>query len=254
MMQNITAIARLTGVGHGTTRCKVSRDQHVGNRWRGRSRRISTSSQSAKGAVKAKAYASPTLVLLAMDWPDGSGFEDFLGFAILRSPGFHPGERDAFLHNKISFAAPNSQPLPSNLAPFQKFLWWDAGINDADRGKTFKYTVTPVHGKGPNNLQMQHDAETTITVPLPMFEENGISTWFNRAVVSSQAFSQQFPDPKKKVNDVMKWLANGLQDAFPKILKGANDIRGATYHRTDNQWVMPATEGLRRKTVSCLRG
>lgn len=38
----------------------------------------------------------------------------------------------------------------------------------------------------------------------------------------------------------MKWPANGLQDAFPKILKGANDIRGATYQRTDNQWVMPA--------------
>ena len=210
------------------------------------SRPISTSSQSAKGAVKAKAYTSPTLVLLAMDWPPGSTFEDFLGFAILRSPGFQPGEKDAYLLNKISFTAPtqNAQPLPSNLAPFQKFLWWDAGINDADRGKTFKYTITPVRGTGPNDLQMQHDAEITIPVQLPMVEENGISTWFNRAVVSSQAFSQHFPKPTEKVDEVMRWLANGLQDAFPKLLKGANDVRGAIYHLTDNEWVMPALKGF----------
>jgi phosphatidylserine/phosphatidylglycerophosphate/cardiolipin synthase-like enzyme len=213
-----------------------------------RPQRNPTSSQSGKGAVKVKAYTSPTLVLLAMDWPEGASFEDFLGFAILRAPGFHPGEKDGFLFNKISFSAPTekSQPLPSNLAPFQKFLWWDAGINDGDRGKTFKYTVTPVRGTGPNDLTMQRDAATTITVPLPMFEEDGISTWFNRAVISSQAFTRQFPDPKnpKKIDDVMKWLANGLQDAFPKILKGANDIRGAIYHLTDNEWVMPALKGF----------
>jgi len=111
----------------------------------------------AVAAVVAAAHAAqspgagpgtPTLVLLAMDWPDGASFSDFLGFAILRSPGFHPGEKDGFLHNKISFTppVPNAQSLPSNLAPFQKFLWWDAGIQDSDRGKTFKYTITPVRG------------------------------------------------------------------------------------------------------------
>ena len=212
-------------------------------------RKISTSSQSANGSVKAKAYTSPTLVLLAMDWPAGATFEDFLGFAILRSPGFHPGEKDAYLVNKISFSAPtpNSQPLPSNLAPFQKFLWWDAGINDADRGKTFKYTITPVRGTGPNDLQLQHAAETTIPVQLPMVEENGISTWFNRAVVSSQSFSQQFPKPEEKVDEVMSWLANGMQDAFPKILKGAKDVRGAIYHLTDEEWVMPALKDFSGK-------
>ena len=32
--------------------------------------------------VNARAYLSPTLVLLAMDWPDGETRHDFLGFAI----------------------------------------------------------------------------------------------------------------------------------------------------------------------------
>ena len=79
-----------------------------------RPRTTSTSFQLAAGTVKARAYTSPTLVLLAMDWPHGAAFVDFLGFAILRSPGFHPGEKDAFLFNKISFSAPtpNSQPVP----------------------------------------------------------------------------------------------------------------------------------------------
>lgn len=202
----------------------------------------STSSAASSGSVKARAYTSPTLVLLAMDWPDGRRFSDFLGFAILRSPGFQKGEKDGFLVNKISFSAPtpNSQPLPSNLAPFQKFLWWDAGINDADRGKTFKYTITPVRGTGPHDLKMQQDAATTITVPLPDVEKNNISTWFNRAVVSSQAFSREFPEPTKKIDAAMSWLANGLQDAFADILKGASDVRGAIYHLTDKEWVMPA--------------
>jgi hypothetical protein len=40
-----------------------------------------------------RAYTSPTLVLLAMNWADGADHNDFLGFAILRSPGFDEGEK-----------------------------------------------------------------------------------------------------------------------------------------------------------------
>jgi phosphatidylserine/phosphatidylglycerophosphate/cardiolipin synthase-like enzyme len=212
-------------------------------------RASSTSTQPKNDAVVARAYASPTAVLLAMDWPAGSKFDDFLGFAILRAPGFHPGEKDGFLFNKIAFEppSPDRAPLPSSMAPFQKFMWWDAGINDADRGKTFKYTITPVRGTGATDLNLQHDAETTVTVPLPKAEDDGISTWFNRAVVSSQAFSREFPQPEKKLDDVMKWLANGLQNAFPKILGGADDISGAIYHLTDKEWVMPALKKLKGK-------
>jgi hypothetical protein len=31
---------------------------------------------------------------LAMDWADGAKFKDFLGFAIMRSTGFHLREKD----------------------------------------------------------------------------------------------------------------------------------------------------------------
>ena len=200
-------------------------------------------------AVVARAYLSPTLVLLAMDWPAGAQAKDFLGFAILRSPGFTAREKDGYLFNKIGFSAPteDAQPLPSNLAPIQKFLWWDAGINDKDRGKTFRYTITPVRGTGPNDLVLQHDSEMTIAVTLPTVEQDGISTWFNRAVVSSQAFSREFPDPAKDIPKAMDWLANGLQDAFADILSGARSIEGAVYHFTDKRWVVPALKGFKGK-------
>jgi phosphatidylserine/phosphatidylglycerophosphate/cardiolipin synthase-like enzyme len=192
--------------------------------------------------VTVRSYTSPTLVLLAMDWADGAKFTDFLGFAILRSPGFHAGEKDGYLLNKIGFTppGPHSQPLPSNVAPIQKFLWWDSAITDADRGKTFTYTVTPVRGTGPQDIKLHDEAGSKpIQVPVPTVERDKISTWFNRAVVSSQSFSQKFPDPKKDLDAAMAWLANGLQNGFTQILHGAGKVCGAIYHLTDNEWVMP---------------
>jgi phosphatidylserine/phosphatidylglycerophosphate/cardiolipin synthase-like enzyme len=192
--------------------------------------------------VTVRSYTSPTLVLLAMDWVDGAKFDDFLGFAILRSPGFHAGAKDGYLLNKIGFTppGPHSQPLPSNVSPIQKFLWWDSAITDTDRGKTFTYTVTPVRGTGPQDIKLPDEAGSKpIQVLVPTVERDKISTWFNRAVVSSQAFSQKFPDPKKDLDAAMAWLANGLQDGFTEILKGAGNVSGAIYHLTDNEWVMP---------------
>ena len=56
--------------------------------------------------------------------------------------------------------------------------------------------------------------------------------------MSSQAFTREFPDPQKDLAKCMDWLANGIEAAFPEILKGEN-IDGAIYHLTDNHWVMP---------------
>ena len=34
---------------------------------------------------------------MAMDWADGAKYDDYRGFAILGSPGFHAGEKDGYL-------------------------------------------------------------------------------------------------------------------------------------------------------------
>jgi hypothetical protein len=70
----------------------------------------------------AKSYASPTVVLLAYDWPEGDGRVDFLGFAIERRPGFHAAAA-SWLPNRIGFNGPQADhsdflskdtPMPSS--------------------------------------------------------------------------------------------------------------------------------------------
>src|SRR5262249_48957774 len=86
--------------------------------------------------IKARAYLSPTLVLLALDWPDGESRNDFLGFAIQRTPGFRDESTqqvapNSWLPNRIGFNGPpaaGQADFPSNLAPIQKFMWWDARL------------------------------------------------------------------------------------------------------------------------------
>jgi len=198
----------------------------------------------SNSAVRARAYTSPTLVLLAYDWPDGKNHADFLGFAIQRSPGHGKSGAPDYLWNKIGFSAPkkNDPPKPSDQNPIQRFLWWDSGIEAADRGKTFTFTIVPVLGTGPDDLALQHAAGTDVSVRIPREVEAGIGTYFNRAVVSSQSFSGKFgKNPAgKKLEAAMDWLANGMQNAIPDFLASAKDIEAAIYHLTDKRWVVPA--------------
>ena len=194
--------------------------------------------------VVAKSYTSPTLVLLAYDWPAGDGHEDFLGFAIQRTPGFD-SEESSWLPNRIGFNGPkpDQSDFPSNEAPIQKYYWWDARINTKDRGSSFKYRVIPVRGE-PSSLSLLQDQACEIEVKVPTVEVEGITSHFNRAVVSSQAFSKQFPDISTPAlqKAARAWLANGMEQAVPQFLDRAagKDVEGAIYHLTDDIWIIPS--------------
>jgi phosphatidylserine/phosphatidylglycerophosphate/cardiolipin synthase-like enzyme len=194
--------------------------------------------------VAVRTYLSPTLVLLAFDLPAAEGQDDFLGFAIERTPGFD-GTPSSFLPNRISFNGPKSDQsdFSSSEAPIQKFTWWDARITTADRGTSFKYRVVPVSGT-PDHLQLNGAEATTVEVTIPQVEVNGITTHFNRAVVSSQAFAKQFPvlQTPSQQKAARAWLGNGMEQAVPQFLDLAagKDIEGAIYHLTDATWIIPA--------------
>ncbi|RAG14586.1 phospholipase, partial [Burkholderia multivorans] len=149
-------------------------------------------------SVRVRSYLSPTLVLLAFDWPDAQSRADFLGFAIRRTPGFRSadGSRRAsasWLPNRLTFdgpAADTQGDAPTDQAPIQKFMWWDARIDPQDRGAAFRYDVYPVVGT-PERLQLLDAQAGVCRIVLPAHIEEGIGTWFNRAVVSSQAFARQ---------------------------------------------------------------
>ena len=195
--------------------------------------------------TRVRAYLSPTLVFLAFDWEEGKNHDDFLGFAIRRTPGYS-SQASAYLLNKVSFDPPleGAKAVTSDKAPFQKFHWWDGGIKSTDRGRVFTYEVTPVLGTGKNNLHLQTQCKGSTTVTIPQAVEQGIGTFFNRAVVSSQSFTQKFGrKPKgKELDAAMAWLANGMEVAIPEFIGNQKDMNWAVYHLTDREWVLPALE------------
>ena len=205
--------------------------------------------------LSVRAYLSPTLVLLAFDWEGGKSRPDFLGFAVKRSPGFRSAdgqsrEPESWLPNRVTFDGPvpaGSPDVASKDAPIQKFLWWDARIDEADRTGQFIYTVYPVVGA--SDAPQLREAESTVCqVSLPEHIVDGIGTWFNRAVLSSQAFSRKLAamglvaneaPPPDKALALREWLSNDLQQAFGEILDGSTRAVGATYHLTDKLWAIP---------------
>ena len=200
-----------------------------------------------------RAYCSPTLVLLALDWADGDR-DDFLGFAIERTPGMRPSlnqqqEPKSWLPNRVGFEGPpagGQADFPSNTNSIQKFQWWDARIDDPDRGATFTYKVWPVVGD-PDNPTLVDAAASLIQVRIPETTEHDIGTYFNRAVVSSQAFAKEFGSEEldeATLERALKWLANGLETVSPEFLEGARGVDGAIYHLTDRHWVVPAIQSF----------
>jgi phosphatidylserine/phosphatidylglycerophosphate/cardiolipin synthase-like enzyme len=88
-------------------------------------------------------------------------------------------------------------------------------------------------------------------VVVPDHVEHGIGVWFNRAVVSSQAFTkiiQQMglsASEQPPAEDALKlrgWLANGMESAFEHFFGSAKEVAGAIYHITDDLWVVPALD------------
>ena len=205
-------------------------------------------------ATRVASYVSPTLVFLAFDTDDKA---DLLGFAIRRSPGFN-GQQTSYLPNVLTFAGPVTPPVPSDQAPIQKFWWWDAQINDADRGKSFTYTVVPVTGtvadsKTPKLTLVEREA-ASVQATLPHNVDKSIGTWFNRAVVSSQSFSEQFGQyianhdlTGDNLVRALEWLGDGMQQAVPEFIANTprgDDLSGAIYHLTDEQFIVPAFESF----------
>lgn len=213
--------------------------------------------------VSVRSYLSPTLVLLAFDWPDAASRSDFLGFAIRRTPGFRSADGrtrapDSWLPNRLTFdgpAADTQGDAPTDQAPIQKFMWWDARIDPQDRGASFRYDVFPVVGT-PERLQVLDAEAGACDVVLPAHIVDGIGTWFNRAVVSSQAFAKQVaalgvaPNHAPSAAQALKlrtWLANDMEQVFANMLDRASRAASAVYHLTDTLWALPAFEAFGRR-------
>ena len=92
---------------------------------------------------------------------------------------------------------------------------------------------------------------------MPPHTEFGIGTWFNRAVMGSQAFSRILKSMGLKTNEVpvpenalklRTWLSNGMEQPLPNFISSASSVVGAIYHLTDNLWVIPALQAAMTTT------
>jgi len=132
----------------------------------------------------------------ALDWDKGKTQAGFLGFAIKRKPGFfapdgQSREPESWLPNRITFhgPVPDGQPdVASKDAPIQKFMWWDARIDPADRNGQFIYTAYPVTGTAEHPV-LEEDEAAVLQVGLPDHIVDGIKR--------SLAWHARFLKPQK---------------------------------------------------------
>lgn len=193
-----------------------------------------TGPQQAQG-VTVKAYAGSTGVLLAMDVTPAVR-KGLLGFAIEREILSGPRKgRTKWLEGTLNFPAlPHfpGQPVPSNVAPLQKFRWSDYTVFP---GTEYAYTVHPVHGP-PGNPDIGGGPRLQVKT---LGDEADHFVIFNRAAAASQAFSREFPQvaidlyaakrAKKTLSSVhlpaeaYDWLTRGLLDHVLGFLGSAKD-------------------------------
>lgn len=141
-----------------------------------------------------KAYAGTTGVLLAFN-VTAKRRSGLLGFAIERQKG--AGQPWEWLNGMIPFPGQPHEPgapIPSNVAPIQKFRWSDYAV---DPETNYKFRVhgmygdwrTPVFVKGP-----------TVSIRTASNDADGVhSVNFNRAAGASQAFSRKFKEAVKLI-------------------------------------------------------
>ena len=191
------------------------------------------------------AFSSEHAVILAMGLQK-SDLPGLLGLAIRRDN--HDGTI-IWLEGMLAFPGVThnpGEPICSNEAPFQKLYWADYTVR---QGRTYTYDVIPVYGT-PGDLDLNENKALQIEIQTESDQKDiDHDAHFNRAVVSSQAYSRNFGnvDPKEDPR-ILKWLARGLDDMILKFIAEAkNDpdlsLEIAAYH-IDHPAIISAVEGL----------
>jgi len=137
-------------------------------------------------------HRSDGMLLLAMNWKNGTPPGDFVGFAIeYQEPG---GSRFYPLKNRLSFsesigdAAPDQ--LLTRLSPIQKFRWVHFPRNSEIPGP-FTYRVTPVFMDGTGTLSYGEAQEAALELRRETYP-GVLNVAFTRGFVSSQAFVDRY--------------------------------------------------------------
>jgi phosphatidylserine/phosphatidylglycerophosphate/cardiolipin synthase-like enzyme len=132
------------------------------------------------------------MVLLAMNWRQGTPSDDFVGFAIeYQEPG---SARFWALTNRLRFPGPSAAADPNAKStlrsPIQKFRWVHFPLN-ADLPGAFTYRVTPVFMNKQDVLSLGKPQQLEIVLSRETYPRK-LNVAFTRGFVSSQAFVDRF--------------------------------------------------------------
>lgn len=188
-----------------------------------------------------KVYRGEGMLLLAMNWRNGTPPKDFVGFSIeYREPN---GDRYYALKNRISFQDGDKKisekSISSMLAPFQKFRWVHFPRNADLQGK-FRYVVKPVFMNYFDELSYG-DAQTVDIVLGRDTHPEKLNVSFTRGFISSQAFVDRyeadggvaallpakaedgldFQPTHPKTKEALAWMGFEATDEILKILDAA---------------------------------
>jgi len=189
--------------------------------------------EERKGKFHVKAVAGTHVVLLAIK-PVLPAAPDLRGFAISRAVG---GGRPVFLTGLKFFdgTAPNwkvGDVFSSEDQPIQSLFWSDY---TASPGTQYRFKIVPRLGI-PGNLHDGDSIEIAITTEPENDGKHGV--WFNRGVVASHKFSQEFhnqPLTEAMANNVKNgvlldkeaaWLSRGLAEACLAYIDGTKAGEG----------------------------
>lgn len=181
------------------------------------------------------------MLLLAMNWKDGTPPADFAGFAIeYKEPA---GDKFFPLKNRLSFdtasGAVNANRLSTRLSPIQKFRWVHFPRN-AELSGEFVYRVTPVFMNDADELSYGEAQEAAIELRRETYPGQ-LNVTFSRGFVSSQAFVERYESagpistllPEKaaegldfvpthpKAHDALAWMGFEARSAILEVLDQA---------------------------------
>ncbi|MBK9714599.1 MAG: hypothetical protein IPO81_25300 [Kouleothrix sp.] len=179
---------------------------------------------STNGNLKVTALVGANTAIFGLDLLGGPGQRaGLLGFAISRT-NLKDGQAE-WLKNPIKFKRTPHQDrfniagTPSNLAPIQQFRWADHRMDNAP-GVAYRYTISALYGD-PADPQPTAPPVVIELVPAPTDSpELPLSLRFNRGVVATPAYRQQFDNRRPGANgsaDVeaaQRYLSRGLWEAL----------------------------------------
>src|SRR5690348_2908136 len=177
---------------------------------------------NAAAPFSLKLHRGDGMLLLAMNWKNGTPPDDFAGFAIeYQEPN---GDRFYPLKNRLSFTPPtdNAPPnqLSTRLSPIQKFRWVHFPRN-AELAGPFTYRVTPVFMDSTDTLSYGKAQEAALELRRETYPGE-LNVAFTRGFVSSQAFVDQYG--AEAIPDLLPASAKEGLDFVPTYTKAAEAL------------------------------